>query len=147
MMTSYSWYKHSLEACTPLGTHLHDLQQHSSAVSQRMPLYQGTKIYKQFKKYLAMKSSLQLKQIPWIFAWYGERACPLLVSIGALEQGTLVVPFKIMRYGIQSGELLWRSQFWMDFIENWQTCAKNCFLLAALLLKSLLISLRRFSTT
>ena len=37
-------------------------------------------------------------------------------SSGSLEQGSLVVLFKIMRFGIQSRELLRRSQFRMDFI-------------------------------
>ena len=38
-----------------------------------------------------------------------------------------------MRFGIQRGEPVWRSQFWMDLNKTWQTCAKNCFLLTALL--------------
>ena len=68
---------------------------------------------------------------------------PLIHSPGLLEQGSWVVPYKIMRFAIQSGELLWTSQFLMNFIKTWHTCAKNCFLLTALLLEPLAISFKK----
>ena len=40
-----------------------------------------------------------------------------------------------MRFAIQSGELLWRSQFSINFLKIWHTCVKNFFLLTALLLE------------
>ena len=48
------------------------------------------------------------------------------------QHGSWVVPFKIMRFGIQSAELPWRSPFWVDLIKTWHTSAKNCFLPTAL---------------
>ena len=62
------------------------------------------------------------------------------------EHGPQVLPFKIMRFGIQRGQLLWRSQFFWDLIKTRQTCAKNSFPLKVLLLIPLSICLRRFST-
>ena len=61
-----------------------------------------------------------------------------------LHMGSWVVPYKIMRLAIQSGELLWRSQFWMNFIETLHTCAKNCFQMTALLSSPLQSVLQEF---
>ena len=44
------------------------------------------------------------------------------------------------KFGIKTGEMLRRSQLGMDFIISWHTCAINCFLLTAPLLKPLSIS-------
>ena len=47
---------------------------------------------------------------------------------------------------IQKEYLFWRSKFRLDFIKTWRTCAKNCFLLTALLLEPLEISFTRVNT-
>ena len=57
-----------------------------------------------------------------------------------------VVVFKITRFGIQSGELIWRGQYSIDFIKTRHTCAKNRFLLTALLLEPFALSFKRFSS-
>ena len=63
----------------------------------------------------------------------------------------LFVPaYKIMRFAIRSDELLWKSQFKMDFIKTWHTscdaCTPNSFLLTTLLLKPLTISFTRVTS-
>ena len=49
----------------------------------------------------------------------------------------MVVTFKIMRFGVRSGELLWKSQLWRDLTKTWHTRAKYGFPLIALLLEPL----------
>ena len=46
-----------------------------------------------------------------------------------LELGSWVFAFKINEiwYLNLSGELLWRSQFKMDFYQNWHTCANSFY--------------------
>ena len=69
--------------------------------------------------------------MPFSPFWLGPTSKTLKLAL--TFKTTLNLALEPKRFAIQSEELLWRSQFKMDFIETWQTCVKNCFLLTALL--------------